>query len=69
MKHSAIPRQYLLDEQNRKVAVMIDIDTFNKIEDDLENFGLMQFIKENKKEKPLTLAEAKTYYGKLKKSK
>ncbi len=68
MKHSAIPRQYLLDEQNRKVAVMIDIDTFDKIEEALENYGLMKFIKENKNEKPLTLGEAKAYYGKLKKA-
>ena len=60
MKHSSIPKHYLIDEQNRKMAVIIDINTFNKIEDALENYGLMQFVRKNKKEKPLTLAEAKT---------
>lgn len=68
MRHSAIPKQYVLDEKNRKVAVMIDISTFDKIEEALENYGLMQFIKENKSEKPLTAAEAKPYYRKLKKA-
>ena len=68
MKHSAIPKQYVLDEENRKVAVMIDIKTFDKIEEAIENYGLMQFIKENKDAKPLKVEEAKAYYRKLKKA-
>lgn len=68
MKQSAIPRQYVLDENNRKVAVMIDIKTFDKIEEAIENYGLMQFIKANAKEKPMMAAEAKNYYRKIKKA-
>lgn len=68
MKQAAIPRQYVLDEKNRKVAVMIDIKTFDKIEEAIENYGLMQFIKANAKEKPLVASEAKSYYRKIKKA-
>jgi len=69
MKNTSIRRQYVLDENNKKVAVMLDIKTFDKIEEALENYGLMQFINENKKEKPLKAAEAKSYYSKLSKAK
>ncbi|MEP7170101.1 MAG: hypothetical protein ABI855_12080 [Bacteroidota bacterium] len=69
MKNTSIPRQYVLDEKNKKVAVMLDIKTFDKIEEALENYGLMQFINENKSEKPLKAAEAKLYYSKLSKGK
>ena len=53
MKNNSIPRQYVLNEKNKKVAVMLDIKTFDKIEEALENYGLMKFIKENKNDKPL----------------
>jgi len=66
MKSSPISRQYVLDEKNRKIAVMIDIKTFIKIEEAIENYGIMQFIEETKDEKPLTAKEAKAYYKKLK---
>jgi hypothetical protein len=69
MKDTSIPRRYVLDENNKKVAVMLDVKTFDKIEEALENYGLMQFIKENKKEKPLKAAEAKSYYSNLSKGK
>ncbi|MEO8087686.1 MAG: hypothetical protein ABI763_12740 [Bacteroidota bacterium] len=68
MKPSAIPRQYVLDENNRKIAVMIDIKTFDKIEEAIENYGLMQFIKANAKDKPIIASEAKSHYRKIKKS-
>jgi len=67
MKNNSIPRQYVLNEKNKKVAVMLDIKTFDKIEEALENYGLMKFIKENKNDKPLKAAEAKAYYRKLSK--
>ena len=68
MKTSTIPRKYVLDENNQRVAVMIDIKTFDRIEEAIENYGLMQFIKPNAKEKPLTVSEAKSHYRKIKKA-
>lgn len=46
---------------------MLDIKTFDKIEEALENYGLIKYIKENKGDKPLKAAEAKAYYRKLSK--
>ena len=69
MKNSPIKKHYILNEQDKRVAVMLDIATFDKIEEALENYGLMKFIKENSDEKPLMAAEAKAYYGKLSKRK
>ena len=63
-----IPRKYIIDEQNRKVAVQIDIATFEKIEDILENYALAQLMKEYEHEETLSISEAKKYYGNLPKS-
>lgn len=62
-----IKKRYLTDENNRVVAVQIAINTFEKIEQILEDYSLAQFIEENKQEEYLTIEEAKAYYNKLKK--
>jgi len=62
-----INKQYIVDEQNRKIAVQIPIGTFEKIEEILENYALVQLMKENEGEKTLGIAEAKAYYDQLKK--
>ena len=64
-----IPRKYIVDEKNKKVAVQLDISTFNKIEETLENFALVQLMKENEREKKMGAAEGKRYYKTLEKSK
>lgn len=60
-----IPKTYIVDENNKKVAVQLDISTFEKIEEILENYGLVQLIKEVENEEKLSIAEAKTYYRNL----
>ena len=62
-----INKRYLTDENNRAVAVQVDIHTFEKIEQILEDYALAQFIEENTPEENLTIEEAKEYYNKLKK--
>ncbi|MBL7996793.1 hypothetical protein JNM05_15610 [bacterium] len=62
-----IPKTYIVDEEDNKVAVQVDIETFQKIEEVLENYGLVQLIKENENASALNLAEAKTYYNTLEK--
>ena len=37
-----IERRYIVDENNRKIAVQLDIETFEKIETILENQALYQ---------------------------
>jgi hypothetical protein len=63
-----IKRKYIVDENNRKVAVQLDLNTFNKIEEVLENYALVQLIKEYEDDEILSLNEAKSYYHNLEKS-
>ncbi|HXX81878.1 MAG TPA: hypothetical protein VEI46_10035 [Thermodesulfovibrionales bacterium] len=59
-----VPKKYIVDDKNKRVAVQIPIGTFEKIEDVLEDYALGQYILETKDERPLTVKEAKKYYGK-----
>ena len=62
-----LKRQYIVDEDNHKVAVQLDIDTFEKIEDVLENYALVQLINADESE-TLSAEEAKKYYETLDKA-
>jgi hypothetical protein len=63
-----IKKRYIVDEKDRKVAVQLDIETFEKIEQVLEDYALGELIKENKQEENLSLKEAKEFYKNLKKA-
>ncbi len=65
----AIKKKYIVDEKNRKIAVQIDIKVYQKIEEIIEDYALVQLIKENEKEETLNIDQAKEYYNKLKKTK
>ncbi len=60
---------YVTDNKDKKVAVQLDIKTYEKIEEVLENYSLYQLMEEEPLKKPLKVEEAKTYYQKLKKKK
>lgn len=64
-----IRKKYIVDEQNRKIAVQMDIDTYNEIEEILENYALVQLMKENRDEEKLNASDAKSYYHHLEKAK
>lgn len=64
----AIRKQYIVDENNRKVAVQIDYDTFRKIEDALENHLLVHLMEENRDDETLNSEQAKSYYQSLEKA-
>ena len=64
----AIKKKYIIDENNNKVAVQIDINTYEKLEDLLENYALVQLMKEDDSGK-LEVREAKEFYKKLPKEK
>ncbi len=61
-------KKYIIDENNKKVGVQLDIKTFRKIEDIMENYALYHLMKENEKNEKLDTNSAKKYYSKLKKS-
>lgn len=59
-----IQRKYIVDGHNNKVAVQLDLATFEKIQELLENHGLVQLMKKNQEEETLKIAEAKDFYQK-----
>lgn len=63
-----IQKRYIVDEENRRVAVQIDMETFEKIEDLLENHALFELMSENKDDDVLDLDAARKYYAGLEKA-
>ncbi len=63
-----IKKNYVVDENNRKVAVQIELKTFEKIEEILENYALVQLMKEDESDKTLDVEQAKAYYEELEKA-
>lgn len=64
-----IKKKYIVDENNNKVAVQLDMATYEKLEEVLENYALIQLMKENENEEKLEIREAKEYYKQLPKQK
>ncbi|MEO5359263.1 MAG: hypothetical protein H7843_02315 [Nitrospirota bacterium] len=60
-----IAKKYVVDEDNNRLAVEIDIETFSKIEEILENYGLYQLMQDDKYAESLNLEQAKEYYSSL----
>jgi hypothetical protein len=61
-----IKRQYIVDESDRKVAVQLDIETFAKIEETLENYGLIRLMEaEEPDDEVFNLEQAQSYYRTL----
>ena len=58
----AISKKYIIDENQKKVAVQIDIADFERIEQLLEDYALEQLIQENDPAENLDLQEAKYKY-------
>ncbi len=59
-----IERKYIVDDKNKKLAVQLSIETFEKIEEALENYALFQLMNTDKSE-VLNVSEAKEYYENL----
>ena len=57
-----IKKKYLTDENNKVIAVQLDIDTFRKIEQILEDLALGKLIEENDEKDNLNLEEALRYF-------
>ena len=64
-----IKKRYLVDEKNRRVGVVLDLRTFERIEEILEDHLFGKIMLDLEKEKPLPLKEAIKHYAKLKKRK
>jgi hypothetical protein len=64
---TAIPRKYITDAKNQKQAVIVDLETFNRMESIIEDNGLAKFMEEAEEDETLTVHEAKKHYRSLKK--
>ena len=62
-----IKKEYIVGEDNKKRAVLIDVDSFEKIEEILESYGLGKYMEEVEGEESLGVEEAKAYYRSLEK--
>ncbi len=61
-----IKRKYIVDENNTKVAVQLDLKTFDQIEQVMEDYALYKLLQDNNNDELLNLQEAKDYYKNLK---
>jgi len=61
-----IKKTYVTDSKKRPLAVQVDIKTFERIEQVLEDYALGKLIEENDPADVLSVAEARGYYSKLK---
>ena len=59
--------KYIVNKQNKPVAVQLDIKTFKRLEEVLEDYALAQYMNQAAKDEKLTLEEARTFYKKIKK--
>jgi hypothetical protein len=60
-----IQKRVVMDENNMPVAVQIDIETFTKIEQILEDYALGRLIAEVVDDDALDLEAARAYYEQL----
>jgi len=64
---TAIPRKYITDAKNQKQAVIVDLETFNRMESIIEDHGLAKFMEEAEDDEILSVREARKHYNSLKK--
>ncbi len=62
---------YIVDKNNNRIAALLDIKTFEKIEEIFENYGLYNLMNEEDEDEDetLDLEQAKEYYNSLEKQK
>lgn len=63
-----LPRKYIIDENNNKVGVQLDIETFQKLEEIMENYALYHLMQETKDDDLLDINSAQDYYANLEKN-
>jgi len=62
-----IKKEYVVTNDNKKKAVLIDIETFEKLEEILESYGLGKYMEEIEGEEVLSIDDARSYCGTFKK--
>ncbi len=60
-----LKEKYIVNKHQKPVAVQLDIKTFKRIEEVLEDYALAQYMKETDDDEKLNVEEAKVFYKKL----
>ncbi|MDM8536758.1 hypothetical protein QUF70_08400 [Desulfobacterales bacterium HSG17] len=60
-----IDKQYIIDENNKKIAVQVSIENFIKIEQILEDHALYHLMQDNTDTDLLELDDAQAFYEQL----
>ena len=60
-----IKKKYVEDENGQPIAVQIDIETFKKMENLLEDYALGRLLEEDTEQEYLSVEEAKSHYRSL----
>ena len=63
-----IRKDYVTTDDNKRKAVLIDIRTFERIEEILESYGLGKYMEEVEDEDAFPLSAARSHYESLGKS-
>ncbi len=63
-----IKKKYIVNEANKKIAVQLDLSTYEKIEQLLEDYALGQLLIESLSNTKLNQSEAETFYKNLPKT-
>lgn len=63
-----LKEKYIVNKQQKPIAVQLDIKTFKRIEEVLEDYALGQYMKVTKGDKKFRLDKARGVYKKLKKN-
>jgi hypothetical protein len=62
---TAIPRKYIIDAKNQKQAVIVDLETFTRMESIIEDHGLGKYMEEAEGDETLSIHEAKKRVSKM----
>jgi hypothetical protein len=65
---TSIPRKYVTDAKGGKQAVIVDLETFNRMESIIEDHGLGRLMDEAEDDEVLSVNEAKKLYKSMKKA-
>ena len=63
-----IDPKYIVDEQNRRTGVVLDIETFEQMQEAIEDAALFQMMRETDNDEVFDIEEAKAFYEGLKNS-
>ena len=61
-----IKKRYVLNEKHEAIEVILDLKTFEKIENLLEDRLFGRILEQEARKKPLSLPEAKRRYARIK---